>query len=203
MEFIFEDLNARILKVKMILKIFYLLKTNFKVKEKICFPCEATTNSKQGDHFPKIYWCHNPPHAREQHDHPFAEVGLKIFEKKTASNRPECCRTEQAGSCLGPVLLELLDSLEVEISLSLKELVFKPFFADSRFLRTAVSRYFFKILGSRQTPVSHSFPNAHRNGILQYPFFLLFFFFEQTPFFLLKLQDMPPTSPEGAKRFSP
>jgi hypothetical protein len=55
MQFIFKDLDARISKVKMVFKIFYFLKTNLKVEEKMCFPCEATTNSEQGDYFSKIY----------------------------------------------------------------------------------------------------------------------------------------------------
>jgi hypothetical protein len=59
---------------------------------------------------------------------------------------------------LGPVLLELLNSLEVEISLSSKELVFKPFIGAAGF------DIFFTIAGSWHTPAFHSFPSSHRNA---------------------------------------
>jgi hypothetical protein len=51
---------------------------------------------------------------------------------------------------LGPVLLKLLDSLEVKISLSQKELVFKLFFG------TAVSTHSFTIRGSCHTAASRA-----------------------------------------------
>jgi hypothetical protein len=57
----------------------------------------------------------------------------------------------------GPVVL---DSLEVKISSSLKELFLKPL------LEATVSSHFLTIGGSHQTPGFHSFPNSHRNGIL-------------------------------------
>jgi hypothetical protein len=60
-----------------------------------------------------------------------------------------------------------MDNLEVKISVSSKELVFKPFLA------TAVSDIFFTIWGSHHTPAFHSFPNVHRSGILRYPESLL------------------------------
>jgi hypothetical protein len=63
----------------------------------------------------------------------------------------------------GPVLLELLDSLEVKISLSLKELDFKPFMWTAGFHHLCV------VGRSCHTPASRSFPNSTKSLFLFAP----------------------------------